>query len=87
MVQIISQELDIDERESTRLLGILIGTIINGVVNDGQCYVGKLGKFYTIDQEVVKNLKHWNGKPAKRVIFRPSLSFSLMMKSMSRIWH
>ena len=87
MIQAISQETGLDEKESTRLLGIILGTIINSVTTDGKCYLGKFGVFHTKEQKAVKNLRHWNGKIPKRILFKPSLKFRLLMKSLSRVWN
>ena len=87
MVEIIAEELEIDEYEASRLLGIILGTIIYGVCRDDVCYVGKLGCFHAQEHHSMKTLKHWHHRPVNRIIFRPSTSFKSCMKSLSQLWH
>lgn len=89
VINAISEETGLDQKESTRLLGIILGTIVKGVAEDGKIYLGKLGKIYLGKPqfEKIQGLKNQAGRTTIPIRYRPHLHFKQMMKSLSALWH
>lgn len=89
VIKAICEETGLDENESTRLLGIILGTIVKGVAEDGKVYLGKLGKIYLGKPqfEKIQGLKNQAGRTTIPIRYRPNKNFKQMMKSLSKLWH
>jgi DNA-binding protein HU-beta len=70
LTQAVAEKLQVSKAESGRIIEDVIGTMIDGAKNSGECVLPGLGKIVVVDtaaREGVTNGKAWS-KPAGKTI-------------------